>query len=559
MTSSRCLHCSRLAYLLWKTAVLKTCAFLLGATLIVFPALPACGSGSPFDVGIREIPHATSQQVEVTIRVPTDHYIYAESLRVRSEDGDLWHPVQVPEPKTIFDAFAEENKAVYDTDFSGIYEWKGGGRATSVVVELQGCDHHVCFFPEERRFELGGVKVTDAAGSLAAESDTRSSTVGDWRHWADRFRIVGVESGFLGKDEFLAFLDRDISAEAPQEDAFLTRLRQAGPWLGAVMILLGGLALNLTPCVLPMIPVNLTIIGAGARAGSKGRGFLLGATYGMGMAIAYGALGLIAALTGSTFGALNASPWFNAFMAVLFVVLALAAFEVILVDFSRFQRLGGAGAVGVRFGAVFLLGMISALLAGACVAPVVISVLLLTSALYSQGHVLAAALPFLLGLGMALPWPLAGAGLALLPRPGPWMKWVNRAFGIFILALAIYYANTAVRLFRARAEATSIAEVPTDAAAIEQSAENARLAAEMERAYNQRKPVLIDFWATWCKNCTAMEKTTFRDAAVQARMQDFVVIKYQAEQPDSVATKPVLQHFRVGGLPTYVILRRVDM
>src|SRR3970282_2060138 len=105
--------------------------------------------------------------------------------------------------------------------------------------------------------------------------------------------------------------------------------------LAIVLIgLRGGLALNLTPCVLPMIPINLAIIGAGAQAGSRRRGALLGATYGAAMAFVYGLLGLIVILTASTFGTINASPWFNAGIAALFVVLALGMFDVFAIDFS---------------------------------------------------------------------------------------------------------------------------------------------------------------------------------------------------------------------------------
>ena len=107
------------------------------------------------------------------------------------------------------------------------------------------------------------------------------------------------------------------------------------------LILLGGLALNLTPCVLPMIPVNLAVIGAGARAGSRRNGFLLGGLYGLAIAVTYGILGAFVVLTGSTFGALNSSPWFTLGIALVFVLLALGMFDVFHIDFSRFE--GGPG------------------------------------------------------------------------------------------------------------------------------------------------------------------------------------------------------------------------
>src|SRR6185369_9325925 len=88
-------------------------------------------------------------------------------------------------------------------------------------------------------------------------------------------------------------------------------------------------------CVLPMIPINLAIIGAGTKAGSRARGFLLGGVYGAAMALVYGILGVVVILTAGSFGTINASPWFNLGIAILFVVLGLAMFDVITIDFSR--------------------------------------------------------------------------------------------------------------------------------------------------------------------------------------------------------------------------------
>ena len=147
----------------------------------------------------------------------------------------------------------------------------------------------------------------------------------------------------------------------------------------------------------------------------------------------YGVLGLIVVLTASTFGTINASPWFNLGIALLFAALALAMFDVFEIDFSRFAGTVGAGASRGSFTLAFTMGGVAALLAGACVAPVVIQVVLFASNLYATGTGAALALPFFLGIGMAIPWPIAGAGLSSLPKPGPWMVRVKQAFGVVIL------------------------------------------------------------------------------------------------------------------------------
>ena len=327
-----------------------------------------------------------------------------------------------------------------------------------------------------------------------------------------------------------------------------------GPLAILLIVFAGGLALNLTPCVLPMIPINLAIIGAGARAGSRKRGFLLGSAYGAAMAMVYGALGLVVILTAGTFGTINASPWFNAAIAMLFVVLGLAMFDVLLIDFSSYSsRFGAGGAASGSFLLAFSMGAVAALLAGACVAPVVIQVVLFSSSLYAAGTRIALALPFFLGIGMAVPWPIAGAGLAALPKPGLWMVRVKQAFGVVILATAAYYGYEAYQLFSNRwVNASDVT------ASVEEKLKEGwtpSLAGGLAAAEREGKPVLIDMWATWCKNCLTMDKTTLSDPSVTAALANYVKIKFQAENPDEQPAKAVMQRFDAVGLPSYVILR----
>jgi thioredoxin:protein disulfide reductase len=178
---------------------------------------------------------------------------------------------------------------------------------------------------------------------------------------------------------------------------------------------------------------------------------------------------------------------------------------------------------------------------------------LFSSDLYAKGTATALALPFLLGIGMAIPWPLAGAGIAALPKPGKWMVKVKQAFGVIILGTALYYGYTSYSLF---------ADRWVDAAQVSSSVEeklkegwHASLAEGLEVAQREQKPVLIDLWATWCKNCLTMDQTTFKNAEVKAAIDGYVKIKYQAEQPDEEPAKSVMQRFDAVGLPTYVILK----
>jgi thiol:disulfide interchange protein len=192
-------------------------------------------------------------------------------------------------------------------------------------------------------------------------------------------------------------------------------------------------------------------------------------------------------------------------------------------------------------------------LAGACVAPVVISVLLLAAHFYSSGSIAGLLLPFLLGLGMALPWPFAGAGLSFLPKPGKWMKWVKYSFGVLILLFAGYYAHVGLKVFHTDSELRAQRNAPAGQTS-DSAGSDASLVAALQQARTQGKPLLIDFAASWCKNCLAMDSTVFPAPEVKQRLNEFVVVRYNAEKPNESPAREVLNQFGVMGLPTYVVL-----
>ena len=437
-------------------------------------------------------------------------------------------------------------------------------------LRYQACDDRLCYAPVTTDVlwtltiaKGGAERVTahaDVFDAIAFGSGRKpgdvpviapvrpAATTEDGRALLDQFTLAASAGGYLDTDDFLQFI-RNAEQGVKEPGLFEGR----GPLAILLLVLLGGLALNLTPCVLPMIPINLAIIGAGAGRGSRTRGFMLGGAYGAAMALVYGVLGLIVILTAGTFGTINASPWFNLAIAAIFVALALAMFDVFEIDLSRFSgSIGSDASKRGSFAVAFVMGGVAALLAGACVAPVVIQVVLFSSDMYARGTVAALALPFLLGVGMAVPWPLAGAGLTALPKPGAWMVRVKQAFGVAILATAAYYGYLAYGLFAdrwvdAREVASSVEEKL-------KAGWHASLEEGLAVAQREQKPVLVDMWATWCKNCLVMDQTTLADTSVTTALDGYVKVKFQAEQPDEEPARTILARFDAVGLPTYVIL-----
>ena len=395
----------------------------------------------------------------------------------------------------------------------------------------------------------GSRSVENSSAAVASGAPIGGRSPQDVLALFDQFAIASPAKPYMTTPEFLKFLG-DAEAGVREKSPFEGR----GPLAILAIVFVGGLALNLTPCVLPMIPINLAIIGAGTQAKRRSRGFLLGAVYGGAMALVYGVLGLVVVLTAGTFGAVNSSVWFNVAIAVLFVFLGLAMFDIVPIDFSRWSS-------RIRFdqksrGTVFLafgMGAVAALLAGACVAPVVIQVVVFAGNLYASGTAIALALPFCLGLGMALPWPIAGAGIASLPKPGAWMVRVKYALGVFILATAAYYGYVAYRIIDSRR-----VDPATVRASVEAQIEDgwyASLADGLQAAQRNGTPVLVDFWASWCKDCLVMDKTTLQDPAVKKALAGYTRIKFQAEDLDASPAKELMQRVGSVGLPTYVVLK----
>ncbi len=520
----------------------------------------------------------------VNAHKPNDEYLIPTDLKLSPVPGMTVREIAYPEPVKIVLEGANETLATYgpafaiDVTIDIAEDVKPGDYIVQGVLQYQACDKKQCYPPNTVSIALP-IKVVPASQALVSQpsevpkgsitsttvsnlksqiSDLKSQIpqtpnpkpqtpnpkTSDWQPLANSFAVAGDASGYMNASDFIAFLDNAESGHGADGNNPLAN--KAG-WLVALFALTGGLLLNFTPCVLPLIPINLGIIGAGVKAGSRSRGFLLGGAYGAGIALTYGVLGLVVILgVSKTFGAINATPWFNAAIAVIFVMLALAMFDVYLIDFTRFQtRLGLKKKTGGSFVTAILMGAVSALLAGACVAPVIISTIVYAQDRYANGVLAALFLPFLVGIGMALPWPLAGAGLSFLPKPGAWMVRVKYAFGVLILIFAAYYAHLAYGLIREQHAASGQ----------ELAGWTPSLAEGLAQAQREKKPVLIDFWATWCKNCTMMDKTTLRNQQVQTHLANYVKIKFQAEHPGNPATREAMEHFEVVGLPTYVVLK----
>jgi len=220
----------------------------------------------------------------------------------------------------------------------------------------------------------------------------------------------------------------------------LSQLLHGHPLAAVAALFVAGVATSLTPCIYPMIPITMSVIGGGAAQRSRARTLGLVFTYVVGLALVYALLGLVAGISGSLFGTVSSSWWARLMIGNLLLVFALAMLDVIPVSAPARLAAWAGGLAGGSYPGVFLMGATSGIVAAPCGAPAFAAVLTWVAA--TRSGVLGFAYLFVFSLGMTAVLVLVGVfsgTLTALPKAGPWMKWINRLAGVVLLVMAEYY------------------------------------------------------------------------------------------------------------------------
>ena len=343
--------------------------------------------------------------IEVRYVIAKGYYLYRDKFRFTLEPAAAAAGAPRLPPGIIKkDEFFGE-VAVYRDEVRIALPVAAGGQDGRVVLIAvsQGCaDVGVCYVPVEQKTELR----LAAAGSAPA-----------------------VGASVLG------------------EDALIAELFRGETWLLIASFFGFGLLLSFTPCVLPMVPILSGIIVGRGHQLTRMHALLLSGAYVLGMAITYALAGVAAGLSGALLSAALQNPWVLGGFALVFVVLALSMFgfyELQLPSSLQSKLAGASGQLhGGHFFGVFVMGMLSALIVGPCVAAPLAGALLYIS--QSGDAVLGGSALFAMALGMGVPLLAVGASAgALVPKAGPWMESVKRFFGVLLLAVAIYLVSPVV-------------------------------------------------------------------------------------------------------------------
>ena len=389
----------------------------------------------------------------------------------------------------------------------------------------------------------------------------------------------------------------------------------AGSFWGYVIGAFGvGVLLTFTPCVLPMVPIMSSfIVGQGGGAG-RVRGGLLSAVYVLGTAVTYTIAGVLAGATGDQLQAYFQNIWFIGFLSVVLVLLALSMFDIYELQMpgsiqSRLQQ-KTTGMSGGSLAMVFLLGVISALIVGACVSPLLIGAL--GVAIVEGDPVLGGAIMFAIAMGMGVFLVLIGFGMgSLVPRAGAWMTYVKYAFGVVLIGTAIYLLGTihwvpVLYLWSALLIVTAVYcgalhALPEGVSgwrylwkglgvfmlawgvlallggmsggrdilrpvnlnslrgpAGEASSGQVHFAVvnnldsldeQLDSARLSGKPAMLDYYADWCVDCLRMEESTFKDPRVVKALEDFVLVQVDVTEAGDMSTKEVKKRYGVYGPP----------
>ncbi|MEY2341210.1 protein-disulfide reductase DsbD [Acidithiobacillus sp. IBUN Pt1247-S3] len=397
---------------------------------------------------------------------------------------------------------------------------------------------------------------------------------------------------------------------APQSNAatLAKALQKSFGWT-LVLFFVSGLGLAFTPCVFPMIPILSGIIVGQKERPSRTRAFALSLAYVLGMALTYTIAGIAAALTGAYLQAFFQSPWVISAFALIFVLLALSMFGFYDLQMpSAIQtRLSRVGKGGHLFSS-FVMGILSALIVGPCVAAPLAGGLLFVS---QTGNVLLGALAlFALSIGMGIPLLVIGTSAGhFLPKAGPWMDGIKAVFGVLMLGVAIWFlsrilpgsvtlllwallaifSGVYLRALEPAAaggwnlirKALGVALLayglvmgvgalqgqtdPLHPLAVSTTSSSpsvnptelsfqvvkspAALDAALQAAHG--RPVLVDYWAKWCVECARMDQTAFRDPQVEQALAGYTLIRVDVTA-NNASSQALLKRYRLAGPPAFI-------
>ncbi len=527
---------------------------------------------------------------------PKEEFLIPTTLTLSAPEGVSLGKMQYPQATEKQFEFSDtplwvyEGEVVVYTTVAVAPDYPGDSVTISGTISYQACDDHTCLAPTEKSFSF--------TLPVAREGES----------------VEAINQELFANMSQSTSPPPSPTAETPENDNELARtIQEKGLLLTFIVIFISGLALNLTPCVYPLIPITISYFG-GQAGGKKGSLLTHAIIYILGMALTYSLLGVIAALTGSILGGWLQHPVVLIFIAAVMVALALSMFGLYeitvppaLANFAGQSKQGYFG--------TFFMGLTVGIIAAPCIGPFVLA---LFTYVGTQGDpVLGFFMFFVLALGLGIPFvflAVFSGSLQRLPRSGAWMVWVRTIFGFILTAVAIYFLHPLIKnelwymsllaanfilagiylawiepsktdgllfpvvrnlvgmvlvllgLFfaieglnvhldaRLNEFASKLQQTGSGAVALPEIDWQPYSEAALQQAKAEGKPVFIDFYADWCIPCKELDKFTFKDERIIALSKNFINLKVDLTSMGDPRVQALKQQYNIKGVPTLIFL-----
>ena len=539
------------------------------------------GSSTPIaiEITIHEPWHINSNQPDEDFLIPT-------TVSFTPADGITFGRITYPlaERKTF--AFTDNPIPVYEktiyafTTVTIPSDFPNSIAAIKGNLTYQACNNEICLAPAE----------------VAISSEISIAAAGE------SVNEINQEYFFSPEEEVLQ----------PQEKSGLASVIESqGMIVAFLIIFVSGLALNLTPCVYPLIPITISYFG-GQVGGKKSGLFIHGIVYVLGMSVTYSVLGVVAALTGSILGGWLQNPVVLIFIAAIMVLLSLSMFGLYEIRVpARLSNFAGQSKQGY-FGTLFM-GLTVGIIAAPCIGPFVLA--LLTYVGEKGDPVMGFLMFFILSMGLGVPFvflALFSGMINHIPRSGAWMEWVRKIFGFILIGVALYFLNPLFAndlwyysllavtflfggIYMAWIDSTTSpgkifpvirnvigilfmfvgifflvtsveAHVDNKLREFKESFKGSGdiitneinwlpfSEQNLNKAVDENKPVIIDFYADWCIPCKELDKFTFTDSKVIETSRGFIMLKADLTQSGSAEVQTLKNDYTIKGVPTLVFL-----